>query len=186
MQTDLENGIVDMIIGGPASRPEFAGLTLVEIGERGYCLIARVEDSRYQTAEDALQPGVLFTVIEGTDVAYYLESNQPQVELQTKSVAILEETVGAVRAGEADVTAAYSLVTPALLAKYPELKAFPDGCIEEPLWSTTWGISIRADDPLFQEFLEGLVASLRETGWFEERAEQWVSSPILMETLDIR
>ena len=185
MPTDLESGIVGLIIGGPVARPEFQGLAFIEIGVRGYCLLAAEGDTRFQEVEHIRQPGIVFGVVEGTDVEHRLLTEYPEVELLPKQLAIAEVIVSDLLEGEVDVTAVYASLTPVLMGKYPGLAAFPAGCAEAPIWPTPWGISVRNDDPLFHEFLAGLVASLRETGWFEDRATFWIESPRLLNALSI-
>lgn len=179
MPAHLEKGEVQMIIGGPVSRPEFASMEFVQVGERGYCLVARVDDDRFQGVEDILKPGVIVTAVQGTDGEHYLLTEYPGIEVRSKTLAEPLDAVPDVLAGEADVTLVYSLVTPLVLENYPELKAFPAECVEHPIWSVPWGVSLPPDDPVFRQFLEALVARMEETDWLEGHTEQWAESELL-------
>lgn len=185
MPAHLESGEVLMIIGGPASRPEFDGLEFVQVGERGYCLVARADDDRFHEVEDILKPGVAVAAVQGTDGEHYLLTNYTDVEVSSKPVVAAEKIILDVLAGEADVTMVYSLATPLFLENYPELKTFPAECVEDPIWSVPWGISILPGDPVFRQFLEALVAKMKETGWFEERTERWLDSELLEDALTL-
>jgi ABC-type amino acid transport substrate-binding protein len=183
MPEQLEGGEVQLIIGGPVSRPEFDGMEFVQIGERGHCLVARADDDRFQEVEDILKPGVVVAAVQGTDGEQYLITEHPEVEVRSKTLAEPLDTVLDVLAGEADVTLVYSSVTPLLLEKHSELKAFPSDCVEHPIWSAPWGVSLPPGDPVFLQFLQALVGRMEESGWLEEHSEQWLDSDLLQDAM---
>ena len=185
MPDDLEAGIVHMIIGAPVSRPEFEGLDFIQMGQKGYCLLVKEGDDRFQDLESGLQQDVVLTTAQGTDAEYYLLTNYPALKLQSKKVITAQDVVEEILNGESDAVVVNALITDLVLEKHSLLAARPEDCAENPAWTVPWGISIQPD-PVLEQFLVSTVAELMGDNWLEVRKEKWLSSKQLRGVLGLQ
>jgi ABC-type amino acid transport substrate-binding protein len=155
------------------------------VGERGYCLVLRADDRRFREIGDLLKANVVLATVQGTDGEYYFLTNRPRVRLRSVSIEEAEGGVKEVLAGTADATQLDASVARLFVQRYPQLKMFPNNCVEQPLWPVPWGISIRSDDPDLLRFLQAFVAKAKETGWLRERTERWLEAPRIKDALDL-
>lgn len=184
MPKDLEAGIVHMIIGAPASRPEFEDLDFVEVGQEGHCLLVRESDDRFTDLESVLQQDIVLTVAQGTNAEHLLINNN-SVELQSKKVITAQDVVESILNGESDAVVVNSWVTQLLLEKNSMLVAIPADCVDNPILTIPWGISIQPD-PVLEQFLISTVAELMEDDWLEMRKEKWLNSKQLRRVLGLK
>ena len=184
MEKSLLDGTLNAIIGGPVSRPEFSGLVLVEVGERGHCFIARVDDMRYKQILDIQNPDARIVVLKGSDGEFLLSRDFPKVRAQSVETDVAEAVVRSVLDDTADIALVYSSIAPLVVSRFPQLRVFPDDCIENPLLPVAWGISLRPGDSAFIAFVENLASQVSASGWLASRVEYWSDLTLLGDMAD--
>lgn len=164
---DLDKGVVQLIF--VTEEPANKSYGWVPVLEVGYCLIRGSNPS--SSGEDRL------AVVAGAPVGReFLPAAGEVVEVTEPT---LEGAIRAVVEGVADRTVIVSSLVPLIPSDHRGLTVEPSGCGDDsPLWTLTWGITTRGDDPAIVEFLKQFVTQLASDGVLADSISEWAESTV--------